>query len=113
MKMTNRIQRGIWASELKEFTERNAGRLTTLEEQDPQLGAQEAEHGYPLRGIAYDQKDDRIEIMLGDLTGTDRHYTRSVSGVREIDRLTDARGGDIALRLARKDGQTILRLKQW
>jgi hypothetical protein len=108
--MNSRMQKGAWATELKQFTDRNAGRVTTLEEHDPDLGAQEAERGYQLRGVAYDQKDDCVEIMLGDLVGTEHHLTRSLSGVREIDRLTDEHGADLALRIGRADGQTILRL---
>jgi hypothetical protein len=108
--MTNRIPKTTWAAELKHFTDRNAGRITTLEEHGPEVGAQAEERGFPLRGIAYDPKDDRVEIMLGDLAGTERHLTRSLSSVHEIDRLTDEHGGDLALRIARVDGQTILRL---
>jgi hypothetical protein len=107
--MTTRILKRQWADELQQFTNRNAGRITRLEEHDPALGAQEEESGYPLRGIAYDRKDGRVEIMLGDLAGTDRHLTHTLSDVSRIDRLTDERGRDYALRIGREGRQTLLR----
>lgn len=107
--MTTRIKKAKWAAELQEFTDRNAGRTTVLEELDSGIGAQEEERGFPLRGIAYDRKDGRVAIMLGELEGADRHLTRTISEVLRIDRLADAGGRDSALRIERPGGQTILR----
>jgi hypothetical protein len=103
-------QRSDWVRELQTFSHRNAGRLTTIEVDGPDLGAQQDEHGYPLRGVAYDPRDGRVDIMLGDLGSVDRHLTRSLENVRKIDVLEDARGRDRAL-CVEQDGdvQTILK----
>ena len=49
---TRRIPESEWAHELQNFTNRNAGRRTLLEEQGPDLGAQLEEQGCLLRGVA-------------------------------------------------------------
>jgi hypothetical protein len=107
--MTTRIPEHDWAHELQNFTNRNAGRKTVIEEHGESLGAQEEERGFLLRGVAYDRRDHRIEIMVGELEGTDRHLTHTVSAESRIELVTDTRGRDWALRIERPDGQTILR----
>ncbi len=104
------IPREQWARELEAFTRRNAGRRAALEVDDPEIGAQAQEHDYPFKGIAYDHNDDRVEIMLGDFVGTQRHLARGIANVQEIHLLRDDRGRDWILRLAHGDGQTILTL---
>jgi hypothetical protein len=106
---TKNIPSSEWADGLSAFTQRNAGRITVLEEHDRAIGAQEEEHGYPLRGVGYDRRDGRVEVMLGDLTGTERHLTRSIAAVTSLDRMLDANGRDFALRIAHDGGQTLLR----
>jgi nucleotide-binding universal stress UspA family protein len=100
-----------WAEELSVFTKRNAGRRTSLEVDDPDYGVLIQEHGYPLLGVAYDRHDQRVEIMLGDLSGTRRHLTRGISNVRSVDLLRDAFGRDRVLRVAHGRGQTLLTLE--
>ncbi|MEX2283416.1 MAG: DUF5335 family protein [Gemmatimonadota bacterium] len=107
--MTTQIPEHDWAHELQNFTNRNAGRKTVIEELAESLGAQEEERGGLLRGVAYDRRDHRIAIMVGDIEGTDRHLTHTVSADSIIELLTDPRGRDSALRIQRPDGQTILR----
>ena len=99
-----------WAEEFAAFTKRNAGRRASLEVDDPEFGAQAQEHDYPFLGVAYDHHDDRVEIMLGDFIGVQRHLTRGISGVKSVDRLIDGNGRDRILRIAHGDGQTILTL---
>ena len=94
--------------ELEAFTRRNIGRLASLEVDDPELGAQAQEHGYPFLGVAWDHHDERVEIMLGDFEGVGRHLTRGIGGVTAIDVLRDNHGRDWILRLAHGTGQTIL-----
>ena len=106
---TRQIPESEWAHELQNFTNRNAGRRTLLEEHGPDLGAQLAEQGCLLRGVAYDRHDRRIEIMLGELEGADQHLTHSVAAAANIEVVTDQDGRDWALRIARPDGQTLLR----
>lgn len=104
------VEDAVRSSLLRDFTERNAGRLTRLEEDDPDLGAQVEETLSLLRGVAYDPHGRSVEIMLGELSTPDGHLTRSMSGVSSVDLLVDAHGRDTALRIAHGDGQTLLRL---
>lgn len=101
-----------WAAELQAFTQRNLGRKTSIEVDDPELGAQAQESDYPLLGVAYDHHDQRVEIMVGDREGSARHLTRGIGNVTSIDLLTDARGDDWILRLGHGAGQTILTLNR-
>ncbi|MCC7323976.1 MAG: universal stress protein [Gemmatimonadaceae bacterium] len=99
-----------WAACLEAFTRRNAGRVATLEVDDPEFGAQAQQHDYPLVGAAYDRHDRRIELMLGDMENSTRHLTRGIGDVRHLDLLKDASGRDWVLRIAHGSGQTILTL---
>jgi nucleotide-binding universal stress UspA family protein len=96
-----------WARGLAEFTRRNAGRQALLEVDDPEIGAQSQQRGYPFQGAAWDHHDQRIEIMLGELSST-LHLTRGIGDVRAVDVLQDGSGRDLALRVAHGEGQTIL-----
>lgn len=106
--MNARIPETSWKDELKEFTMRNAGRLTVLEENDAELGVQEEEQGVELRGVAFDPHDRSVAIMLGELRGTE-HLTHVVRDVANIDLLKSDQGRDLALRIERPEGQTLLR----
>lgn len=99
-----------WAACLEAFTRRNAGRVTTLEVDDPEFGAQAQQHDYPFLGAAYDHHDRRIELMLGDMENSTRHLTRGIGDVKHLDLLKDAAGRDWVLRIAHGSGQTILTL---
>ncbi|HZI26877.1 MAG TPA: universal stress protein [Gemmatimonadaceae bacterium] len=104
------IPRNCWASDLESFSKRNLGRPTSIEVDDPALGAQGQESGYPLLGVAFDHNDQRVEIMVGDFQGTAHHLTRSIGDIKSIDILRDAKGRDWVLRIAHGSGQTILTL---
>jgi nucleotide-binding universal stress UspA family protein len=106
--VTRSIPQPEWTPLFKEFTTRNMARPTSLEIDDPELGAQAQEHDYPLLGISYDRHDECVEVMLGDLASFGRHLTRSIYGVESIDVMTDEHGRDIALRIAHGAGQTLL-----
>ncbi len=109
--MDRTIPRDQWVASLKEFTARNAGRRTTLEVDSQDLGAQREESDYPLRGVSYDPRDNRIAIMLGDMATVDRRLTRTISAPSGVDLLLSADGHDQALRIRHAgDGQTVLRL---
>jgi len=99
-----------WAAALEAFTRRNAGRLATLEVDDPEIGAQAQQHDYPFIGAAYDHHDRRVELMLGEMENSTRHLTRGIGDVRHVDLLKDAAGRDWVLRIAHGSGQTILTL---
>ena len=78
-----------------------------LEVDDPEIGAQAQQRGYPFQGAAWDHHDRRVEIMLGHLSSTS-HLTRGIGDVRSVDIMQDAAGRDLALRVAHGEGQTIL-----
>jgi hypothetical protein len=102
--------RDTWPTLLADFTRRNAGRRARLEVIDPQFGAQWQEVDYPLLGIAYDRRDDRIEIMLGYQGSTEQHLTHSITAAVAIDlRPADAGGGE-TLRVTHGDVQTLVHL---
>jgi nucleotide-binding universal stress UspA family protein len=97
-----------WPEMLEALTRRNAGRRTTLEVDDPELGAYAQERGYALLGAVYDHRDRRVELMLGDPSDRRRHLTRTITGVTSIAVACDAHDRDTALRLRHGDGQTLL-----
>jgi hypothetical protein len=105
---TARLPRERWAPLLQDFTVRNLVRPTTLEVDDIELGAQAQEQDYPLLGVSYDPRDERVQVMVGDVASYARHVTRSIGGVDTIDVMTDEQGRDIALRIAHGAGQTLL-----
>jgi hypothetical protein len=107
--MTTHIPRRSWAAALHDFTARNAGRLTALEEDDTDLGAQQEENGIQLRGVSFDPRDGSVAIMLGELRGPDGHLTRIVRDIEAIDVWKSETGRDLALRIAHPGGQTLLR----
>ncbi len=96
-----------WSGALKAFTSRNAGRICTLEIDDPEIGALVEARSYPLRGVDYDHRDGRLTITVGDSTGTERHLTRSVPAPDSISILSVG-GKDTAMSVAHGPGQTLL-----
>lgn len=104
------IPESQWAAALDAFTRRNAGRLATLEVDDPAIGAQPQQRDIPFLGAAFDRHDRRIELMLGDQDDTGHHLTRGIEDVRHLDLLKDSTGRDWVLRVAHGDGQTIMTL---
>ena len=107
--MTKRIPESSWATELHRFTSRNAGRVTTLEVDSPDFGAQAQESGYPLRGITYDANDHRVLITLGEQASAERHLTHTVPAATAIFLLVDVRGRDEALAIRQNNTNTLLR----
>jgi hypothetical protein len=109
--MVKTIPRPEWATELSGFTDRNAGRHTSLRVEMPEMGTQIHQWDYQLRGVVYDRKDDRIEIMIGGFEGVGPHLTHSIGGVEAVDLITDSTGRDEGLRIAQREGETILRIE--
>jgi hypothetical protein len=107
--MTKLLTEDAWAAELHKFTNRNAGRTTKLEIDNPDFGAQAQELGFPLRGIAYDAKDGQVLITLGDQGKADRHLTHAIKNADAIYVLVDMRGRDEALAISHNNAQTLLR----
>jgi len=99
-----------WAEQLTAFARRNDGRRTTLEVDDPAIGAQTQETGYALMGASYDRHDGCVELMLGVPRARTPHLTRNIADVDAIAVLSDATGQDLGLRIHHGDGQTLLLL---
>ena len=99
-----------WPELLDEFTRRNTGHRSSLELDDPDLGAQPQQVNYPFLGATYDVHDRRLEIMLGDAYPDGRHLSRSIGDVRELDVLRDEAGHDLVLRVVHGRGHTLLTL---
>jgi len=97
-----------WIEMLANLSTRNVGRRTILEVDDLELGAQAQEYNYPLLGTTYDERADRVELMLGDARAGGRHLTRSIGNVSGMDILTDGEGRDLALRVQHGTSQTLL-----
>jgi hypothetical protein len=101
-----------WSATLKEFTNRNAGRRTVLEIDSIDIGAQEEEQDYPLKGVTFDPRDQRVQIMVGEEGSVERHLTHSIGNPEQIDVLRRADGRDEALRIVHGNGsQTLLVLR--
>ncbi len=96
-----------WSAAMKAFTARNAGRVCTLEVDDPDLGALVEARSYPLVGVDYDHKDGHLTIGIGDTKGTARHLTRSVPAPDSISILSN-KGRDAAMSVVHGTGQTLL-----
>lgn len=103
-----RIPREDWICELQVFSERNASWPMALEVDQPEFGAQHEAAGLELRGVAYDPRDDRIEIMLSGDHGN--HLTHTIEGVTALDLLAGHTDRGEVLRIAHGDGQTLLRI---
>jgi nucleotide-binding universal stress UspA family protein len=101
-----------WAERLSAFTRANAGRRARLEVDDPSMGAQALVEDYILRGVAYDPRDERVELMLAAGDGTAAHLSHTIGGVSAVDVLRDSRGRDHTLRVVRGDSQTLLTLSR-
>ncbi len=99
-----------WVREMREFSRSNAGRRTTLELNDPELGAQECGRNFPLWGVTYDQKRDRVEIMLGRSGTVDGHLTHSIPAPQDISVEYDEKGTAQALQIRLRQGQIVLRV---
>ncbi len=99
-----------WVTEMQAFTERNAGRRTLLEIDDPELGAQHSGTNFPLRGVDYDPRGDRVEIMLGELSTVEGHLTHSIPAPLSLEVVRGEWDRDDALRIGLRSGQLILRI---
>ena len=98
----------MWPSQLKQFTQRNAGRRATLEVDGASIGALLQVVELPFIGADYDHRDGRVEIMLGDFAGSDRHFSRSISNAGSISVLRASDTKDSALCVTYGGGQTLL-----
>ena len=96
-----------WSNALNDFTRRNVGRRTTIEVDDPEIGAQMLGRG-ALMGVTYDPHDRRVEIMVGDAHRARRHLMHSIPKVESIAMTADDRGATEALELRHGRGHTLV-----
>lgn len=99
-----------WVQELNDFTRANVGRKTTLELDDPELGLQECGRNFPLWGVDYDPRRDRIDIMLGRSGTVEGHLTHSLPGPMELEIIRGPDGRADALEITFQAGRAILRI---
>jgi len=99
-----------WVRQLDEFSRANVGRLTTLELNDPELGAQQSGKNFPLWGVDYDPKRDRVNIMLGRSGTVEGHLTHSIPAPQEIQVEVDEEGGARTLQIRLRQGQVVLKI---
>jgi len=102
------LPRADWTTQLADFARRNLGRRSTLEADDPGVGAQTRHSDYPLLGASYDRVDRRLELIFGDVGDTECLMSRSVGDVSAIDVMRDETGRDTGLRIVHGMGQTLL-----
>jgi nucleotide-binding universal stress UspA family protein len=101
----------MWPSQLKQFTQRNAGRRATLEVDGAAIGALIQVVELPFIGADYDHRDGRVDILLGDFAGSDRHFSRSIPAPEAISVLSAADERDSVLCVTYPGGQTLLTFK--
>ena len=106
------IKKSQWVESLRDFSYRNASRRARIEFDRSGAGrdVRAVADRLSLRGVAYDPRDDRIEIMVGPLLGTAGHLTHSICSPTSIDLVSDEEGADEALWVEERDGGTLLTL---
>lgn len=100
-----------WVELLSGFTARHAGRRTTIEVDDPELGAQHAGTNFPLFGVDYDPRTDRVEVMLGRQGTVEGHLTHSFPSPRTVEVHTEDDGSEV-LHVELPRGHVILRVER-
>jgi len=109
---TTALARTGWAHALEQFSNHNVGRRSTLEVDDPDLGAQAHESHYPLISAAYDDDSGRVNLVFGEGGSIGRQLTRTMADVDAIEVLRNESGHEIALRISHGAGQTLLTLSE-
>lgn len=96
-----------WDAELRAFVMRNHDRRTTLEVDDPVIGAQIQESGLPLVGATFDLRDHHLSLMFGGTRGG-AHLTRNLGHVHAVAVTSDPEDVDRALYIESDEGSTLL-----
>jgi nucleotide-binding universal stress UspA family protein len=106
------VDRGVhpWVRNLKEFTQANAGRRTTVEVVDPELGVQVCARNLSLWGVDYDPRRDRIHIMMGRAGTVEGHLTHSLAAPKDVHVVRGEGGRSEALFVELQEGKVILRI---
>jgi nucleotide-binding universal stress UspA family protein len=99
-----------WVGLLDDFSRANAGRRTTLELVDPDLGSKECGLGFPLWGADFDPRKGRLDIMLGRSGTVEGHLTHSFPSPQDVQVELDKEGQATALRIRLPQGEVILKI---
>lgn len=83
-----------WQAELDGFSRRNAGRLVDVDVHAPAWGLQHTGRGVPLRGVDFDPRADRVELMVGEPDGSRCHFTHVVPEPVHVEVVSDEEGHD-------------------
>jgi nucleotide-binding universal stress UspA family protein len=102
------VPQSDWSAQLDEFSRRNVGRPARLEIDDPEIGARAQGFDYPFRGAVHDTRDSCVALMLGESAWRVPRLTRAIAGATAVEIMQDERGHDLALRIAHREGQTLL-----
>jgi len=106
------VAREQWASLLDDITQRNRGRITTLEVNDPLIGSQIQQSNHAFMGATWDTNDSSIALMFGGGRARTAHLTRHITGVTAVHVLQDKEGHDVALSVGHGLGQTIVTFRE-
>ena len=99
-----------WPRQLEAFSRRNAGRVTILEIGDVNRIDFSREQGYVLFGTSYRERENDVEIILGEANGRRRHMTSTIPNATSLVVWRDGAGADHALRIEHGTSQTLLTL---
>ncbi len=97
-----------WGTLLAEVSTRNAGRKSSLEIDDLDLGAQMQAVGLRLTGAAYDPHGGLVELMFGNAPPSTQHLTHTIGDVKSVALLRAPDGRDRALEIHQQRGSVIL-----
>lgn len=101
-----------WPSALDEFSRRNTGRRCTIEIDQRDLGAQVQGTNVPFIGAVYEPHDNVAELIFGEASIIGKHFTNMIANVSDISIVTDENGIDQSIRVANRQGQTLLILQR-
>ena len=102
------VARERWAALLDDISHQNLGRITTLEVNDPLLGAQIQQMNHAFTGATWDTHDSSIQLMFGGAGAGTAHLTRHIVGVTSLHVLQNKEGRDVALSIGHGLCQTIV-----
>jgi nucleotide-binding universal stress UspA family protein len=88
-----------WCELLDGFTRRHAGRRASLDLQARSWGARQTGSNFPLRGVDYDPRDDRVDIVLGEEGAGASHLTHRVAHPERVHVVRDAQDREVGLRI--------------
>ncbi|MDB4892514.1 MAG: putative universal stress protein [Gemmatimonadetes bacterium] len=102
------IDRRDWGAHLDALARQNAGRVVSLEVNDPEHGVVSRERGFILFGLSFEPQGKLVTIALGENNGRRQHRARQVPDARRISVSRNALGELVALRIRHGAGETLL-----